>query len=68
MADDDIRAVVPADETREQRAFVHNLTGHDAAGRVGWTSMRCGNGYDGCDDTGCVCTCHDKPKESDDHR
>lgn len=50
-----------ADET-----LVHNPTGHDAAGRLGYTSMRCAHGYDGCDDLACVCTCHDEPKEATD--
>ena len=40
--------------------LTHNPTVHDAAGRLGYTSMRCAHGYDGCDDTGCCCTCHDK--------
>ncbi|GAA0720044.1 hypothetical protein Drose_06325 [Dactylosporangium roseum] len=31
---------------------------HTSVGLWGYTSMRCANGLDGCDDQACICLCH----------
>jgi len=31
---------------------------HGSYGLIGYESMRCANGLDGCDDAACICRCH----------